>query len=58
MKTVPSATRVAWEPGVLQTTTTRAPRRFASFIAASVSTVSPDWATATTRVERWITGAR
>ena len=45
VSTKPSATRVVCAPGVLQIVICGAPRRLASAIASSVSTVSPDCAT-------------
>ena len=42
VKSTPSASRVAWEPMMLVTAITPAPRLRARRIAASVSAVSPD----------------
>ena len=53
-----SHSRVIWLPMTLVTASTWAPRERASFIAASVSIVSPDWAIAITSVFSSITAWR
>jgi len=58
VKTVASATRLAWLPGTLVIATCRQPLRPASSIAASVSTVSPDCVTETTSVSGPMRGER
>ena len=50
--------RVAWLPATLQMVICSAPCRFASSMAANVSTVSPDWLTDTTSVSAPMMGAR
>jgi len=54
----PSASRTNDEPTTLQIATTRAPFFRASFTAASVSAVSPDWLIAIISVERSTIGSR
>src|SRR6266550_614076 len=53
-----SDTRLAWLPTTFTTERRRAPCFFASSIAASVSTVSPDWVTATTSCPLVTAGCR
>ena len=55
---VPSASRVAWEPITLVMASTVAPRLRARRMAASVSADSPDWVMPTTRSPGPTTGLR